>query len=275
VYGIPLHDAPILLRQAARLVMPGDATIRLLEPSTSSPFVRIGVEPLDQVIDTLERMGVPLQRERAGVTAAEDVVRQAKSGGHDLVLKAVAAEGEERRTLTEVDLALVRQCPCPVWFVECAKPRMPRRIVAAIDPEAEENATRPLADRVAATASRLAVGDQLLRHHMSPADLEEYVDAARARAEQAGKEILAGTGLTLAPGHVHFRKGEFTKVLPQFVSQGDFDLIVMGSKGRKGWLETIIRPQAESALVHTRISVLVVTGAASTGARKGPEGSSW
>jgi nucleotide-binding universal stress UspA family protein len=235
-------------------------------------------------------MGVPLRRERAGVTAAEDVVRQAKSGGHDLVLKAVAAEGEERRALTEVDLALVRQCPCPVWFVECAKPRTPRRIVAAIDPEAEENATRPLADRVAATASRLAAaleadlhvlhawvafGDQLLRHHMSPADLEEYVDAARARAEQAGKQILAGTGLTLPPGHVHFRKGEFTKVLPQFVSQGDFDLIVMGSKGRKGWLETIIRPQAESALVHTRISVLVVTGGASTGARKGPEGSSW
>jgi nucleotide-binding universal stress UspA family protein len=274
VWGIPLHDAPILLRQAALVVMPGDATISLLEPSTSSPFVRIGVEPLDQVIDALKRMGVALQRERAGVAAAEDLVRRAINGGHDLVVKAVAAEGEERRTLTEVDLALVRRCPCPVWFVECARPRTPRRIVAAIDPEADDdNATTVLADRVAVTASGLAAtldadlhvlhawvafGDHLLRNRMPPADLEEYVEAARARAEHSGGQILAASGLDLPPGRVHFRKGEVIQVLPQFVSDGDFDLIIIGTKGRQGWLDSIFRPHAEGALVQTRLSVLVV-----------------
>jgi nucleotide-binding universal stress UspA family protein len=146
--------------------------------------------------------------------------------------------------------------------------------VAALDPEADENATRVLADRVTETASGLAAtlnadlhvlhawvafGDRLLRNRMSPADLEEYVGAARARAEHNGRRILAGSGLYLPPGHVHLRKGELDQVLPQFVGEGEFDLIVMGSKGRKSWLDSIIRPHAESALVHTRVSVLVVT----------------
>jgi multicomponent Na+:H+ antiporter subunit G len=273
VYGVPPHDAPILLRQAIPIVTPGKTVIRLLEPSAASQLVRIGVEPLDQIVDSLTRLRVPVRRETADVATVDEIVQLAIRGKHDLVLKAISAE-RPQRTLTQIDLALVRQCPCPVWFVECAEPRPPRRIVAAIDPEADEAARRVLAHRVAVAAKALAAtmnadlhlfhawvafGDQLLRNRMSAADLDEYVGAAYARAQQSAAHILEGSELDLRPGHVHFRKGEFNQALPGFLEEGDFDLVVMGTRGRTGWLDSIIRPHAESVLVHTRVSVLVVS----------------
>jgi nucleotide-binding universal stress UspA family protein len=273
VCGIPLYDAPILLRQAASVITPGDAAIRLLESPTASPFLRAGVEPLERVVESLSRMGVLLQRQKAAEGAAEDIVQQAIAGGHDLVVKGVAAEREGQRTLTPVDLTLVRRCPCPVWFVECAAPRAPRRIVAAVDPEADEDGPRALAVRVATLGAGLAdtlgaelhvlhawlaFGEHLLRNRMSAADLAAHVGAARETAERTSKAILGAGGLELPPVRVHFHKGEFTEVLPQFVADGDFDLIIIGTRGRKGWLDSVIRPHAESALSHTDVSVLVV-----------------
>jgi universal stress protein E len=273
VYGIPLYDAPILLRQAASVIATGDAAIRLLEPPTASPFLRAGVEPLDRVVASLGRMGVPVQREKAGEETAEDIVQQVRAGGHDLVVKGVAADPEGRRTLTPVDLALVRRCPCPVWFVECAAPRAPRRIVTALDPEADRDGPLALAIRVATLGAGLAntlgaelhvlhawlpFGDQLLRNRVSAADLEAYVGAARVAAERTSEAILAGAGLELPPVRVHFHKAEFTELLPRFLAEGGFDLIIVGTKGRKGWLDSVIRPHAESALSHVGVSVLVV-----------------
>lgn len=266
VCGITPNDAPILLSQAASVVTPGRSTIRLIEPPWEAPA---GVEALAQIQDSLSRVGVPLLRETIEKPTGEDLVEQVTGGRHDLVFKAVTA-ANGRRTLAPVDLALVRRSPCPVWFV--AESRVPRRIVAAVDPEPSDEASRALARRVASLAADLAAvmgaelhlfhawiafGEQMLRSRLSPPELDGYVAAARERAEHGAKKVLGDDWLTFPASHMHFRKGELEETLPQLAAGGDFDLVVIGTRGRHSWLDSVIRPHAESLLSRASASVLV------------------
>ena len=273
VWGIPLHDAPIMLRQASSVVTPGEGRIRLLESRTASRFVRVGVEPLDSVVDAIQRMGVSLRRQALDGTEAEEIVQHAVTGRHDLVVKGIADAHERRRTPAAADLALVRRCPCPVWFVECAEHRPPRRILVALDPNARTGTDRALSVQVATLGAGLAgtlqgelhvlhvwavFGEQLMRNRVSRAELDYSIRAELAAAHHTSEAILAESSLDVPPARIHFRKGVFEYVLTAFAADGDFDLIVMGTRGRKGWLDAVVRPHAEKSLSQTPISILVV-----------------
>lgn len=272
VCGITPYDAPMLLSQAANVVTPGSSTIRLLEPSSEVTPARASVEAMARVLDSLSRMGVPLLRETIEKPSGENLVEQITGGRHDLVFKAVTG-GNGHRTLLPLDLALVRRSPCPVWFVDRAQPRVTRRILAAVDPEADDEGSRALARRVVSLGADLAAtvgaelhilhawiafGEPLLRSRLSPSELEGYVADARERAERGARAVLGDDHwLTFPRAHTHFRKGELEETLPQLAAGGNFDLVVMGTKGRKSWLDSVIRPHAESILTRTSVSVLV------------------
>jgi hypothetical protein len=100
VWGIPFDEVPMLLRQASTVVTPGDGRIRLVKPRTASRFIRVGAEPLDSVVDSINRMGVALQREGIDEEAAEDIVQLAVVGKHDLTRRSVAALHPEARRET-------------------------------------------------------------------------------------------------------------------------------------------------------------------------------
>jgi universal stress protein E len=272
VCGSPLHDAPILLKQALSIAHSG-VGVRLLElPEAPRPLPARRAEPLERIVESLSRQGISLRREKAAETSGQAIVEEVLAGHHDLVIKGVARENADRRTLDGADLALVRRCPCPVWFVECLEIRPPRRILAALDPAVDDDRRRHLAIRVATLAAELAsatgaelhvlhawvaFGDHLLRSRVADEELQAYIRAARECAMRASQETLSAAGVELSSDSVHFVKGDLDHVLPRLVAGRDIDLLVMGTKGRSGWLESVIRPRAETALCRTRVSVLL------------------
>lgn len=272
VHGFPQHDAPILLRHAANVATPGTA-IRLLEPSAPSPFLRIGAEPLEHVVDSITRMGVKLLREEEGGAAPDRFVDEQVAGRHDLVVKTLSTDRRRPRALGPLDLHLIRRCPCAVWFVECGRGRTIQRVAAAVDAERDDERSRRLSHTVLGTAAGLAgtlgaelhvlhawvvFGDRLLRKRMSVAAFEEHVDQVHRRTAMQSRRVLEGSDVDVQARRVHFRRGELAEVIPPFVDDGEIDLVVLGTRGRSGWLDSIIRPHAESVIAQSPVSVLVV-----------------
>jgi universal stress protein E len=197
------------------------------------------------------------------------------SAGHDLVLKAVASDEEgPGADLDPLDTRLIRQCPCPVWLADPETARPLRRILAAVDPVVEERVGQ--ASRVLSLASAMAdttgaelhvlhawvaYGESLLRPRTSPDELRGYVQAERDDAVARLEKTLATARLRVPRERMHLPKGDFQHVLPAVAATQRADLVVMGSRGRRGWLASaLLRPYAELVLRRMRGSVLVVKG---------------
>ena len=274
VCGSPRLDAPILLRHAQPVLEAAAATVRLLELPEPAHMLRPQTsEPLERIAENLERHGVAVRRERAAEASGEAIIREATAQGHDLVITGVGLAPHGRRALERVDLDLIRRCPCPVWALECNEPRLLRRVLAALDPGLDDEVRMRRAVRVASIAAAMAeaaatelhvlhawmaFGDDLLRSRMPQDEVIAYVEHARESAHAQLTQALTLADITPAAGAVHFHKGDFQPVLRSVVGDRDIDLVVMGTRGRRGWLDAVIRPHAESVLVHLRPSVLVI-----------------
>jgi nucleotide-binding universal stress UspA family protein len=46
-------------------------------------------------------------------------------------------------------------------------------------------------------------------------------------------------------------------VVQRLLADRAINLVVMGTRGRKGWLDAVVRPHAETVLANTRASALV------------------
>jgi nucleotide-binding universal stress UspA family protein len=275
ICGSPRQDAPILLRQAMP-ILAGGVTVRLLElPEAPRQLRSAAPEPIERVLDVLGRRGVVLRRETAARASGDYIIEEVKRGGHDLVVKGVGLREHGRRALDRLDLDLIRRCPCPVWAVECNEPRPLQRILAAIDPGSCEDDDQPrqqLAVRITKHAAALAeasgaelhvlhvwnaFGDHLLRPRMPEEDVLAYVEHARELAQRALERTLTLAEVRPSPGGLHLVKGHFQPAVQRLLADRAIDLVVMGTRGRKGWLDAVVRPHAETVLANTRASALV------------------
>lgn len=117
-------------------------------------------ERLADLRQTLLSDGVPVVRLIDDLTrlTAERVIQDIKEQQIDLVVKDVGHPSLLRRILLlPFDWALLRKCPVPVWLVGGNIPtRLPRRIVAAVDPVQPAHGAGPLNDHIL-EAARLLV----------------------------------------------------------------------------------------------------------------------
>lgn len=91
---------------------------------------------------------------------------------------------------------------------------------------------------------------------VSPPELFE------AEAEQLRRHVgrLVEEADALAPGHVHgeTRVGDPASEVLRFVREGNFDLVAMGTHGRKGLKRLVLGSVAERVVREAPCSVLVV-----------------
>lgn len=245
VCGRSEHDTRALIEQAHPVIEPGGVSVQLWQPTRA--------------------------REKSPDAALSAIV----AGGHDLVMKTLTPDEDgPGAALDPLDTRLIRQCPCPVWLADATQARPLRRILAAVDPVVEERVGQAarilsMAGAVAAAAKAelhvlhawVAYGESLLRPRTSPEELREYVESEREDAIARVEKTLAGTRQRVPRERVHLLKGDFLHVLPAVVAAERMDLVVMGSRGRRGWLASaLLRPYAELVLKRVRGAVLVVKG---------------
>lgn len=268
VCGSADRDLPILLEQAHTLLEAAAPRavqlIQLAEPTHSDARLPTGWEAPSAA--TLARLGLAGRHSLVAASAAT-IVDDVRQAGADLVIKGVVLHEAGKGVLDAVDLELIRRCPCPVWLADRASPTAPRRVVAALPRDGD------LAVRTAAVAARFAeaVGAELEVFHAWQAQAplfgsigrqargqEGTAGADQDRALRAVQDVLVAAGVSLNARQIHLAEGRFVHAMPRFLALDRVDAVVMGTRGRIGWLDSVVRPHAETVLSEMAVPVLVV-----------------
>jgi nucleotide-binding universal stress UspA family protein len=172
------------------------------------------------------------------------------------------------------DLTLLRKSPVPVWLCRGKDAaQQPRRIAVAIDPLVSSISAKALNLRMLRVARDLAAqGDELeiiscwdfeyensLRHSVwlsIPDDeLAQAVEEADRTHRIAIESVIAESGIS---GGFRLRRerGKPSKIIPQFATTRNIDILVMGTVARTGIKGFIMGNTAEGILNALTCSLL-------------------
>lgn len=213
---------------------------------------------------------VRVLRGRPGVALIEEVLR----GGHHLVIRSHLRDRAARGgPFGAVDMRLLRECPCPVWLLGGPSGRRPRRIIAAVHPDREDEIGQALNVRIVEAAREVAdlehgsltlvtawstFGESLLRTRMSRKELGEFVHTAHDAASAEMDALVAALQPLGERWHVELVRGQPEAAIPRFAARHHTDLVVMGTVARGGLRGLIIGNTAEHVLGRLRCAVLAL-----------------
>jgi nucleotide-binding universal stress UspA family protein len=219
---------------------------------------------LRQVAERSRARGASVEHHIASGFPDEALVEQATKRRADLVV--VGTQGRsavDHFLLGSVAQHVVRLAPCPVLVARrSTAPEPPRRLLVPTDFSRQADTGLDLALTVAAPGAIIE-----LLHCWHPPSLlgdetaAEWHRDARAAAEQRGRQLVErrtrrGVTLELALSEEAPARGILRRL-----EEGRYDLVVIGSHGRRGLRRAILGSVAERVVRHAPISVLVAHGA--------------
>lgn len=205
----------------------------------------------------------------------EAIIRQVRKTRPNLVIADSHREGKlARLVLANTDWQLIRECPCPLWFVRAGGLPRAQRVLVAVDPRHTHAKPAKLDDRLlqAARVVERQLGGRIslvhayetpasavpgmmmepLRLPLSPQRTREFVASTTAAvAKLADKYGLDGADCAI-------REGVAYNVIPAEVRRCKADLLVMGAVSRSLLARPIIGSTAERVLDHVDCDVFVV-----------------
>lgn len=205
----------------------------------------------------------------------EAIVRQVRQSKPDLLITESHRHGKLARiVLANTDWQLMRDCPCPLWFVRSPElPKQPRLLVA-VDPrhthakptklddrllQAAHTLTRQLGGRIAMVHAyetpASAVPGMLMepvRLPISPQRTRDFV----ATMTQAVTKLAAKHRVSAADCVV--REGAASNVIASEANRRSSDVLVMGAVSRSLLARPVIGSTAERVIDHVDCDVLVI-----------------
>lgn len=226
-------------------------------------------ESLTQFIDEMagEYPGVVIDLEiREGLLFIE-AIRKVLKNHHDLVIKAPNyGMGRIQRQFGNMDIRLLRECPCPVWIVKPSDHKHFARILAAVDPDSNNSSSESLNRLILDLATSLA---ELENSELNVVHTcEAYgADALRcgylsngtvARMREACEIEMNGL---LAPyasidKTVYLVNGDACDTITDLAMKNNVDMIVMGTVWQSGIPGRIIVNPAEKVVCGADCSLL-------------------
>lgn len=215
-------------------------------------------------------VSVDVLRGRPATVLIQEVVRH----GHDLLMRSHARDlASGPRSYGAIDMQLFRYCPCPVWAVGAAATSAPRRILAAVHANPDDEEEQRLNRKIIGLAGSLAAlhgasvtlfqawtafGEELLRTRMPAGELQAYVRDAGAHAAGDLDALAASAGSDTVGMRRELGKGHPEEIIPAYVVSEGIDLVVMGTVARTGITGFVIGNTAERLLQRLVCSVLAV-----------------
>lgn len=211
-----------------------------------------------------------------GTVPVVRIIRHVLRSAHGLVIK----EAESRKGgkgFEALDIALLRQCPCPVWL--CRPIRQSRdniKVAVAIDPENEEQVGRDLALRLLKLSRSLAdsCSGELTIISCWVYPYEDYLSDSFfikiSKKElnqivlQTQTEHLLALETLIKEGNISGRyqiqhvKGRPEHRMQQIIEEKKIDVLVMGTVARTGIPGFIIGNTAESVVQQLSCSLLAL-----------------
>ena len=201
-----------------------------------------------------------------------EILRHVAEMQPDLVIKDVQHEPALKRAfITPLDWHLLRECPVPLHLLSGAGHPLPRKVVAAVDTSLPENQIEGLNDRIIQAANGLALQCNAELHllhayDLSPAYLSDASAGTVAWAADFAEELRQSLKESFTPladrygvplDRQHFVMGPPIQALPEFASENQTDVLVMGRVHRKG-LEKLVGSTTEQVLYRVPCSILAV-----------------
>lgn len=280
--------AEIARRSGARLYIfhayaPTPGLYSTLDPKTVELIVG---ETVARQSKGLERLARPLRRRGIDVHTDlvwdfpphEAVVRFAVKQKADLVVADSRRHGLLARWfLTNTDWELIRQCPCPLWFVKSPTLRPKIQVLAAVDPFHAHAKPARLDDRILQSARQVArlLGGKAAACHayalptpylipgsvlgQVPVQVPGLPDQVRrytATVHKAMNRLAQRYGIPAAARFVE--TGDPATVLPRLTRRLSSDLLVMGAVSRTGLKRLLIGGTAERVIDEVSCDVLIV-----------------
>lgn len=231
----------------------------------------------------LEKLSQPLRARGIRVAhkvvwdfpAHEAIVRQAMRTKPDLVIADSSRHSRLARiVLANTDWELIRNCPCPVWFVRSSVlPKAPKLLVA-VDPRHTHAKPSQLDDRLLSTARQAAeqLGGKVSVGHVyelpmlsGPALIIEPIrlpiSPVRARRfEEETKRLVERLAKKhgIAPARQFISPGQPVAILPQLAEHLQADVLVMGAVSRSRLRAPFIGNTAEKIIDRVDCDVLIV-----------------
>lgn len=228
---------------------------------------------LEAVARPLRSRGIEVSCEAVwDFPVSQAIVRRVLEDKPDLVLAESHRHSRVARwLLANTDWELIRECPCPVWFVR--QERFPKKplVLAAIDPTHAHAKPSGLDERLVQAAG--AVSDQVNGRlgllHVT--DTTHYLTAGvmvlplriAARAQAADSPARAAIRRLAARHDVPesacvVRSGIPAKELTRGVKDLKADVLVMGAISRSGLSQSFIGSTAEAVIDDVSCDVLIV-----------------
>jgi nucleotide-binding universal stress UspA family protein len=228
-------------------------------------------ERLQSIADALHDVPATtaVLRGRPGTALIQEVIH----AGHDLLVRSRGRDEPTRpRPFGAIDMELLRQCPCPVWFVAPGETHRPWRVLAAIHASGDELVEQGLNEEILDWAlmlsgfgdTRLTIfqawsvyGASVLKSHMPPAELTELIETTRRREEDALARFVQPFAEQLNGVAVESEYGEPDEAIVRFVEANGIDVVVMGTVARPG-IAGVVMGTAERVLQCLRGSVVAI-----------------
>ncbi len=276
-----LVDAPIIPRVSAQLTAYRvQSEMEALQRTRLQALIK-GSSAADADIDVEIRVG------KGFMEIIRDVLQQRR----DLVIKcAEPPTGLGQRLFGGADMKLMRQCPCPVWVTKSTQKKTRRKLLAAVDYDADDAHDDALNPQILALASSLAVTefDELHVVHGWRLEYESFLRSARSGTSKAEVDLMlqqeqqkrrrwlealvekhcvapdeaANDGVKprrrLPKPQIYLINGDASNTVLSLVNDIGIELVVMGTVGRAGIPGWLIGNTAENILAQIDCSVLTV-----------------
>ncbi|PMJ91682.1 universal stress protein [Vibrio sp. 10N.261.55.A7] len=235
------------------------------------------------VLETIEQHQLPDYSEdfpivlKSGDKPAVKIIRHVQEHGIDLVMKDAEPIGEHGEGFKAIDMALLRQCPVPVWLNRPTnKPMTKRRVAVAIDANVTDEEQKQLTTKLLQTARAIADGcdsrlhivscwEYQLEHYLDnqswikmPRDeLDENREQARVKHNSALKWLVQESGID-GENIIHQLHGRADDEIPRCAVDLDIDVLVMGTIARTGIPGVLIGNTAENILQSVSCSLVAL-----------------
>lgn len=191
----------------------------------------------------------------------ESIVRQVMKTKPDVLITANHRHGRVARwLLANTDWELIRQCPCPVWFVRSPDMPLEPSILAAVDPFHAHDKPAILDERLVHAAHM--VGQQF-GGHVTLVHACNVPDEARpvrslvlARARQAVHDLAARHGIDAE--YCEVKAGRPEDIISSIERRDAADLLVMGAVSRSIGTHPVIGNTAERVIDRVACDLLVM-----------------
>lgn len=230
---------------------------------------------LQEFIAPIQQEGLKVSTKVLVGTPFLEIIRDVIRHKRDLVITTAegTAGGLTERLFGSTSLNLMRKCPCPILIMKPSRRKRFTRVMAAVDPDPEDETRNALNATILQLASSVAAldeaalhvahawtfhGEHLLRRpgQVPEAEIRRIVQEEATRHQAMIDALLAKHSDVQAK--VHMLKGTAEAVITEVARKEKIDLLVMGTVCRTGIPGLFIGNAAESILGQVDCSVLTV-----------------